>query len=164
MLEFPCRCSRSVQSDPVWRSQYGSCWWNKLDFRSREACRRLLNAVSHSCNSSNRHFWRLLADLCSFLSSQGRCYPFDAQANGYGRGEGVAAVLLKPLEAALKDGDNVRCVILGSSVNSDGRTPGITMPSVEAQIQVIRNAYEQAGVDPKETVYIEAHGKKRSAC
>lgn len=101
--------------------------------------------------------------FCSFLSSQGRCYPFDAQANGYGRGEGVAAVVLKPLEAALKDGDNVRSVILGSSVNSDGRTPGITMPSVEAQLQVIRNAYEQAGVDPKETVYIEAHGRKCSA-
>ena len=105
----------------------------------------------------------MLTNLCSFLSSQGRCYPFDTRANGYGRGEGVAAVLLKPLEAALKDGDNVRCVIRGSSVNSDGRTPGITMPSTEAQLQVIRNAYKQAGVDPKETLYIEAHGRKLSA-
>ena len=106
----------------------------------------------------------MLIDRCSFLSSQGRCYPFDAQANGYGRGEGVAAVLLKPLDAALKDRDNVRCVIRGSSVNSDGRTLGITIPSFEAQSQVIRDAYNQAGVDPKETLYIEAHGRKCSVC
>ena len=66
--------------------------------------------------------------------------------------------MLKPLSEALRDGDPIQAVIRGSAVNSDGRTPGITMPSKDAQVKMIRKAYAEAKLDPKKTAYIEAHG------
>ncbi|KAH8658350.1 polyketide synthase [Xylariales sp. PMI_506] len=99
----------------------------------------------------------------SFLSPHGRCYSFDSRADGFGRGEGVAAVMLKPLAQALRDGDAIRAVISGSSVVQDGSTPGITMPSCEAQTRMINKVYEQAGLHPKDTVYVEAHGTGTTA-
>lgn len=60
----------------------------------------------------------------NFLSPDGKCYTFDARANGYGRGEGIGIVVLKRLTDAIRDNDSIRCVIRGSSVNQDGRTPG----------------------------------------
>lgn len=60
----------------------------------------------------------------NFLSPDGKCYSFDARANGYGRGEGIGIVVLKRLQDAIRDNDNIRGVIRGSSVNQDGRTPG----------------------------------------
>lgn len=68
--------------------------------------------------------------------------------------------MLKPLSAALRDGDSIQAVIRGTAVNSDGRTPGITMPSKEAQVKMMCQAYAKAGLDPKRTVYIEAHGMR----
>ena len=69
----------------------------------------------------------------SMLSRRGRCFAFDARADGYVRGEGGGVVVLKPLAQALADGDRVRAVILGTGVNSDGRTIGLTLPSEAAQ-------------------------------
>ncbi|MFB7476811.1 SDR family NAD(P)-dependent oxidoreductase [Kitasatospora sp. NPDC056184] len=92
------------------------------------------------------------------LSPDGRCYTFDARANGYVRGEGGGAVVLKPLSRALADGDRVHCVIQGSAVNNDGTTPGLTVPSSRAQEQVIRLAYEHAGIGPETVQYVELHG------
>ncbi|PSN60679.1 polyketide synthase [Corynespora cassiicola Philippines] len=93
-----------------------------------------------------------------FLSQSGRCFSFDSRASGYGRGEGIVGILLKPLSAALADGDSIRAVIRGTSVVSDGRTLGITMPSMESQTRAILKAYENAGLRMAETPYIEAHG------
>ncbi|KAL3470364.1 thiolase-like protein [Aspergillus californicus] len=93
-----------------------------------------------------------------FLSPDGRCYSFDSRADGYGRGEGLAGVLLKSLSSAMRDGDPVRAVIRGTSVVCDGKTPGITMPCWESQAAAIRRAYESAGLNPSETLYVEAHG------
>ncbi|WP_188093326.1 type I polyketide synthase [Photorhabdus heterorhabditis] len=93
-----------------------------------------------------------------FLSFTNRCHSFSANADGYVRSEGVGAVLLKPLHAALQDGDPVLAVIHGSAANQDGRTPTITQPSSVAQQRVIRMACAQAGVSPEEIDYIEAHG------
>ena len=93
-----------------------------------------------------------------FLSPDGRCHTFDQRANGYARGEGVACVYLKTLENALRDGDSIRAVIRNTGVNSDGKTPGITFPSGSAQVSLIRQVYEQAGLDPLDTTYVEAHG------
>ncbi|KAK5993761.1 Highly reducing polyketide synthase cm3B [Cladobotryum mycophilum] len=98
-----------------------------------------------------------------FLSPHGRCYSFDSRASGYGRGEGVAGVLLKPLTAAIRDGDTIRAVIRGSATGSDGRTHGITMPSPTAQYETIRRAYQSAGLDPRDTLYVEAHGTGTNA-
>ncbi|KAF2202683.1 phenolpthiocerol synthesis polyketide synthase ppsA [Delitschia confertaspora ATCC 74209] len=98
-----------------------------------------------------------------FLSPDSTCHTFSADANGYARGEGMAALVLKPLVDAIRDGDTIRSVIRGTAVNSDGKTPGITLPSKEAQIALIRSAYEQAGCDPAETGYFEAHGTGTAA-
>ncbi len=92
------------------------------------------------------------------LSPDGRCFTFDARANGYVRGEGGAVVALKPLAAALADGDSIRCVIHGSAVNNDGGGDGLTAPNQPAQEEVLRLAYRRAGVPPAEVRYVELHG------
>ncbi|MBL1102682.1 type I polyketide synthase, partial [Streptomyces coffeae] len=92
------------------------------------------------------------------LSPDGTSYTFDARANGYVRGEGGGAVVLKPLAAALADGDPIYCVIRGSAVNNDGGGTHLTTPHQGAQEDVLRRAYEQAGVDPARVQYVELHG------
>lgn len=92
------------------------------------------------------------------LSPDGRCFAFDARANGYVRGEGAGVIVLKPLRQALADGDRVHGVILGSAVNNDGATPGLTVPSPTAQEQVLHLAYQRAGLTPDVVQYVELHG------
>ena len=82
----------------------------------------------------------------------------DRATSGFGRGEGVGSIILKPLEEALRDGDNGRAVIRNSGSNQDGKTPGITLPSHDAQASLIRSVYKSAGLDPLETGFVEAHG------
>ncbi|KAF2647846.1 hypothetical protein K491DRAFT_723083 [Lophiostoma macrostomum CBS 122681] len=98
----------------------------------------------------------------NMLSPNGRSYMWDSSADGYTRGEGFAAVILKTLSQALADGDTIECIIRGTGVNSDGRTPGITMPSSSAQAQLIRDTYARSGLDatnPRDRPqYFEAHG------
>lgn len=95
----------------------------------------------------------------AILSRSGVCRAFDAAADGTVGGNGVAAVLLKPLEAALADGDTVHAVILGSAVNNDGSAKaGFTAPSVFGQAAVIRAALAAASVAPATVGYVEAHG------
>ena len=92
------------------------------------------------------------------LSPDGRCFTFDARANGYVRGEGGGVVVLKPLTRAVAEGDRIYGVIRGSAVNNDGVTEGLTVPSVVAQQEVVRLACERAGVDPRCVQYVELHG------
>ena len=92
------------------------------------------------------------------LSPDGRCYAFDERGNGFGRGEGAACLVLKLFEDALKDGDTIRAVIRNSGTNQDGKTLSITMPSDDAQIELMERTYKAAGLDPAETSYVEAHG------
>ncbi len=94
----------------------------------------------------------------SLLSPDGRSYAFDARGNGFARGEGTAVIILKPLSQALKDNDNIRAVVVGTGVNQDGRTNGITMPNGDAQLDLMRKIYADSGLDPTETGYVEAHG------
>ena len=70
----------------------------------------------------------------------------------------VGCVILKPLDEAIKANDSIRAVIVGSGINQDGKTKGITMPNGEAQETLMKNVYAQAGLDPSDTGYIEAHG------
>jgi acyl transferase domain-containing protein len=92
------------------------------------------------------------------LSPDGRCYTFDARANGYVRGEGGGVVLLKPLSHAVADGDSIYCVIRGSAVNNDGAGDGLTAPDAQAQEEVLRLAYRRAGVKRTDVQYVELHG------
>ncbi|WIM88893.1 type I polyketide synthase [Candidatus Mycobacterium wuenschmannii] len=93
-----------------------------------------------------------------FLAPDGRCKAFDQSADGYARGEGGAVVVIKPLEQALRDGDDVYAQILGTAVSQDGRTDGITVPSAQAQEAAITTALRRAGVHPHDVGYVEAHG------
>lgn len=92
------------------------------------------------------------------LSSDGFCRSFGKGANGYVAGEGVGALLLKPLEHALRDGDHVYGVIRSSVVNHGGRTSGYTVPNPKAQAELIASAFERSGVDARSIGFIEAHG------
>ncbi|TDC24588.1 acyltransferase domain-containing protein, partial [Streptomyces sp. 8K308] len=92
------------------------------------------------------------------LSPDGRCHVFDARANGFVPGEGGATVVLKPLAAALADGDRVHCVIHGGAVNNDGGGQSLTAPSVAAQEAVLRAACRRSGVHPSHVRYVELHG------
>ncbi|HXQ74327.1 MAG TPA: SDR family NAD(P)-dependent oxidoreductase, partial [Pyrinomonadaceae bacterium] len=97
------------------------------------------------------------------ISPDGHCRPFDARAAGIVGGSGVGVVLLKPLSAALADGDSIRAVIKGSAINNDGALKvGYTAPSVEGQAAVIAEAQVVAGVHPESISYIEAHGTATS--
>ena len=105
----------------------------------------------------------MLISQYSFLSDEGRCYAFDNRGSGYGRGEGIACVIIKPLEDAVSARDPIRAIIRNTAVNQDGRTPGITMPSRSAQENMMRAAYSKANLNPLETRYIEAHGTGTAA-
>lgn len=87
---------------------------------------------------------------------------WDAEANGYARGDGIAAVVLKKLRDAIADGDEIECLIRETGVNQDGKSTGLTVPSSEAQAALIRSTYSRAGLnlaDPRDwPQYFEAHG------
>src|SRR5829696_1019027 len=92
------------------------------------------------------------------LSPDGRCWTFDARANGYVRGEGGAVVVLKRLSAALADGDPVLCVVLGGAINNDGGGDSLTVPSGPAQQELLRRACSRAGVERAELSYVKLDG------
>ena len=83
---------------------------------------------------------------------------FDQRANGYSRGDGIGTLVIKPLSEALQANDPVHAIIRNTRTNQDGRTPGITMPSRDAQRSLIQATYQEAGLDPSETNFFEAHG------
>lgn len=97
------------------------------------------------------------------LSPNGRSRMWDADADGYARGEGVAAIVMKRLSDAIADGDHIECIIRETGANQDGFSNGLTVPSAEAQATLIRQTYAKAGLDPENNPhdrpqYFEAHG------
>lgn len=94
----------------------------------------------------------------NIVSEDGYTKTFDNHASGTGIGEGVAAILLKPVKKAVEDHDNIYAVIKGSALNQDGTSLGITAPNSKAQEAVIIKAWKNANIDPKTIAYIEAHG------
>lgn len=94
----------------------------------------------------------------SMLSAGGRCKPWDAAGDGYVRSEGAAVVLLKPLDRAIADGDNILALVPASGVNADGHKHGLTVPSHTAQADLLRRIYADAGIQPADLDYLEAHG------
>jgi acyl transferase domain-containing protein len=93
------------------------------------------------------------------LSPTGSCKTFDADADGYARGEGVSAIYIKKLADAVRDGDPIRAVIRSTCVAADGKTPGLTMPSPQSHEKLMRRGHQLAGIhDFSKTAMMECHG------
>lgn len=138
------------------------------------ACSSSLVALHYACESLRRGECDLalaggvnlllsplpMLSLCrtGALAPDGRCKTFDAAGDGYGRGEGCGVVVLRRLDAARAQRDPVHAVILGSSINHDGRSGGLTVPNGAAQRQLVDQALKRAAVNPAEVGYVEAHG------
>ncbi len=105
----------------------------------------------------HRHKYRMLS-AAKFLATDGRCRAFGAGGDGYVPGEGMGAVLLKPYEKALADGDQIHGVIRATALNHGGKTNGYTVPNQTAQRNVIATALRRAGWHPRTVEYVEAHG------
>lgn len=113
--------------------------------------------VSASSLITGPEVWVAL-DQMGALSAEGKCFPYDSKASGFGRGEGSACLVLKPLSDALAAGDAVRAVIRNTAANHSGRTQGITMPSRWAQEALARQLHSEVGLDPHDTDFVEGHG------
>ncbi|HEY5741383.1 MAG TPA: beta-ketoacyl synthase N-terminal-like domain-containing protein, partial [Terrimicrobiaceae bacterium] len=138
------------------------------------ACSSALTAVHSACE----HIWSGRGEIAlaggvtvmitpggfigfsqaSMLSPDGHCKAFDASANGFVRGEGSGMVVLKRLSKAIADGDTIYAVIVGTAINQDGHTNGISLPSAEAQARLVREACKDAGISPSQITFVEAHG------
>ncbi|MBW9154571.1 non-ribosomal peptide synthetase/type I polyketide synthase [Clostridium estertheticum] len=94
----------------------------------------------------------------NFLSPDGRCKTFDESANGYARGEGAGVALLKPLEKAIADKNEIYSVIKSTGSNQDGHTDGIAVPNGEQQEILLKETCKKANIDPSDIGYMEAHG------
>ncbi|MCX6049753.1 MAG: beta-ketoacyl synthase N-terminal-like domain-containing protein, partial [Chloroflexi bacterium] len=130
-----------------------------------QACQSLRQRECHLALAGGVHL--ILSDRWAASGSQtegsmfaldGRCKTFDAAADGFGRGEGCGLVVLKRLSDAQADGDTILAVIRGSAINQDGRSSGLSAPSGPSQQAVIRQALQNAGLEPDQVGYIEAHG------
>jgi polyketide synthase PksM len=121
---------------------------------SGESEMALAGGVFTQCTSA----FYSMSGAAGILSPNACCRAFDEAADGFVPGEGVGAVLLKPLSKAIADGDQVYGLIRGSGINHDGRTNGITAPSALSQERLERQVYQTFGVDPAEIQMLEAHG------
>lgn len=122
--------------------------------RSRDCDMAIAGGVNLSLHP---YKYRMLCEL-GFASTDGRCRSFGDGGDGYVPGEGVGAVLLKALPLAVRDGDHIYGVIRGSDIGHGGRSSGYTVPNVDAQADVIRNATRRSGLETSRISYVEAHG------
>ncbi|WP_160717046.1 SDR family NAD(P)-dependent oxidoreductase [Chitinophaga solisilvae] len=138
------------------------------------ACSSSLVAIAEACNSLvlgtsdlalaggvcvlSGPLTHILTSHAGMLSPEGRCFTFDNRADGYVPGEGAGVVLLKRLSDAVRDKDPVYGVIRGWGINQDGKTNGITAPSVNSQIALEKEIYQRFNIDPATISLVEAHG------
>ena len=99
-----------------------------------------------------------VANRAGMLSPAGKCYSFDARANGFVPGEGVGVVVLKRLQDALRDGDHIHGVIAGSGINQNGSSNGLIAPNARAQERLERSVYDRFKINPETIQVVEAHG------
>jgi phthiocerol/phenolphthiocerol synthesis type-I polyketide synthase C len=128
-----------------------------------QACRAIMTgettqAIAGGISLHLHPYGFITFSKASMLSPEGRCKVFDASGDGYVRSEGGGLFLLKDYDQAVADGDHILAVIAGSAVNTDGRKSGLTVPNADAQISLMRQAYERAGVPVDDIDYLEAHG------
>ncbi|EHA22576.1 hypothetical protein ASPNIDRAFT_118617 [Aspergillus niger ATCC 1015] len=127
------------------------------------ACQSIWNGESSmgmaiGCNAILGLDTVMALDNLGILSKDGRSYSFDQRGNGYSRGEGVGALVVRPLREAIKNGDSIRALIRSTGSNQDGKIPGITQPSMQRQEDLYPDTYERAGLSLDVTRYVEGHG------
>ena len=172
-----------ILGNPIWMTGYPSSIANKVSYFFNlhgpsmavdTMCSSSLTALHLACQSlrdgecdaaivggvnlslhPNKYFL-----LChnKFASTRGRCESFGDKGDGYVPGEGVGAVMLKPLKKAMTDGDQIYGVIKATAVNHGGKTSGYTVPNPNAQASVIETVFKKAGINPRTVSYIESHG------
>ncbi|WP_247256077.1 type I polyketide synthase [Pseudomonas moorei] len=103
-------------------------------------------------------FGFLIFSKASMLSRTGQCHVFDEAADGYVRSEGAGLFYLKDYDKAIEDGNQILAVVAGTAANTDGRKSSLTVPSADAQITLMRQAYDSAGINAADIDYLEAHG------
>ena len=128
-----------------------------------QACRSILSgecvhAFAGGISLHLHPYGFLSFSKASMLSHQGRCRVFDAAGDGYVRSEGGGVIFLKDYEQAVHDGNPILAVVAHSSINMDGHKTGLTVPSPKAQTALLEKAYQEAGIQPAEIDYLEAHG------
>ncbi|KAK7041958.1 hypothetical protein VNI00_008940 [Paramarasmius palmivorus] len=114
-------------------------------------------AVVAGCQLNHRFMDWIQYTQGGILSPDGKCKPFDASANGFSRGEGCVAIIIKPLNAALRDSDHIYGTILATAINNSGSAAPAGAPVAERQRDAMIDAYRRANVDPKDVDYIELH-------
>ena len=115
-------------------------------------------AVAGGVNVSVHPNKYIFLSQTKFISTDGKCHSFGEGGDGYVPGEGVGAVLLKPLRNAIADKDRIYGVIKASGINHGGKANGYTVPSPKAQTAIIRDVLDKAAIDPRSISYVEAHG------
>ncbi|WP_217563223.1 beta-ketoacyl synthase N-terminal-like domain-containing protein, partial [Paenibacillus sp. GbtcB18] len=115
-------------------------------------------AIAGGVNVSIHPNKYLMLGQGKFASSKGKCESFGEGGDGYVPGEGVGAVVLKPLDKAVEDGDQIYGIIKATAVNHGGKTNGYTVPNPNAQASILSRAYKESGINPRTISYIEAHG------
>ncbi|KAK0615695.1 hypothetical protein B0T17DRAFT_656801 [Bombardia bombarda] len=118
-------------------------------------CDAAIVAGANLIQSVEQHIATMKAGV---LSPTSTCHTFDSSADGYGRGDGIGAIYVKRLSDAIRDGDPIRSVVRGSAINANGKTAGISLPSIDGQEAVIRKAMAKGGVQPDDITYVECHG------
>jgi len=125
-----------------------------------EACRALLSgdcdaAVIAGANMILGPTTTAAMTQEGILSPEGSCKTFDADADGFARGEAINAVYIKLLDDAVRDGNPIRAVIANTGTNSDGRSQGLMTPNSQSHEALMRKVYADAGLDPAETAFVE---------
>ncbi len=145
--------------------------WHGPVYMTDTACSSSLTALHLACKAIHNDECRIAlvgtvkttllpvrGPAMEIEASDARTHAFDDDSDGTGSGEGVIAVMLKPLQQAVQDHDTIHAVIKGSAVNHDGSSAGMTVPNADAQADLVEQAWKQSGVDPQTIRFIEAHG------
>ncbi|WP_057396239.1 type I polyketide synthase [Pseudomonas fluorescens] len=128
-----------------------------------QACQAISNgdieqAITGGVSLHLHPFGFLIFSKASMLSRTGQCHVFDESADGYVRSEGAGLFYLKDYDKAIEDGNRILAVVAGSAANTDGRKSSLTVPSADAQIALMKQAYASAGISATDIDYLEAHG------
>ncbi|BCJ94414.1 hypothetical protein acsn021_19830 [Anaerocolumna cellulosilytica] len=128
-----------------------------------EACKSILSGECEYALAAGVNFlipkdYYILLSQMEAVSKDGSCKTFDKEANGFVSGEGIGVLLLKRLSDAIKDRDNIHCIIKASEVNHDGRSASLTAPNSKSQTDLIKNCINKAAINPETITYVETHG------